>query len=86
MRIRKIEIICTTFRCLGFVLCTVVCNQQVDAQQLIWQRVFDTGVEDYATGITSDIYGNIIVTGRSALQTSSGSCLTIKYNQSGDTI
>lgn len=56
------------------------------AQEILWQRIFDTGETDYARGITTDSEGNIIVTGISAFQNSDGSCLTIKYNQNGDTV
>jgi len=56
------------------------------AQEILWQRIFDTGETDYARGITTDSEGNIIVTGISDLQNSNGGCLTIKYNQNGDTV
>jgi len=55
-------------------------------QEILWQRVFNTGVEDWARAVTADLEGNIVVTGISAFQNSNGGCLTIKYNQNGDTV
>ena len=64
----------------------VLPTHSVIAQQLLWQRVFDTGVSELAKGIAVDSWGNIIVTGRSSREASGGDCLTIKYNPNGDTI
>ncbi len=56
------------------------------SQDILWQRVFDTGETDYVEGIATDSQGNIIVTGRSSREYSGGDCLTIKYNPDGDTL
>jgi len=56
------------------------------AQDILWQRVFDTGEADHAKGITTDSKDNIIVSCQSSREVSGGDCLTIKYNPYGDTI
>ncbi len=62
-------------------LCLV---SSVNAQQLLWERVFDTGDPDWAYGVTTDIEGNIIITGLSTHQMTY--CSTVKYNPEGDTL
>ena len=80
-----------TFRCLVLaLLCTSACVQQANAQQLIWQKVFDTGKQDYCADVTTDDQGNIIVVGTTIPEEidppNHDDFLIIKYNSSGDTL
>lgn len=83
-----------TYSALGYVvfvlMCVSVCIQHSDAQQLLWQRVFDSGVEDCAEGITTDKWGNIIVVGITIPQEiqppNREDFLIVKYNPFGDTL
>jgi hypothetical protein len=67
-----------------------VYTQKTDAQQLIWQRVVDTGTVDRAVGVVTDRQGNIIIVGTTVPgeiePNDNGDILTIKYNPQGDTI
>ncbi|MDP2208531.1 MAG: T9SS type A sorting domain-containing protein [Bacteroidota bacterium] len=87
MRLRNFKHTYSTFSCVVFILMFAAASIQLTiAQQLLWQRVFDSGVSDLAKGVAVDRWGNIIVTGRSSRETTGGDCLTIKYNPTGDTI
>jgi hypothetical protein len=58
------------------------------AQDILWQRIFDTGETDYAEDITTDYQGNIIVVGSVVgfVMTTNDDILIIKYSPSGDTL
>jgi uncharacterized delta-60 repeat protein len=75
------------FGCLFFVL---MCALKTDAQQLIWQRIFDTGKADYCAGVATDDQGNIIIAGTTIPGEISppnhDDFLIIKYNPFGDTL
>lgn len=66
----------TTFVYIAILFLCLVSS--TNAQQLLWVRTFDSGDPDCAQGVTTDIDGNIIVT---------GSCsYTVKYSPGGDTL
>ncbi|MDP1677342.1 MAG: SBBP repeat-containing protein [Bacteroidota bacterium] len=64
--------------------------QHTNAQQLLWQRVFNPGGQDEARGVAVDYEGNIIVTGTTdptAIDYKNlADFFTVKYNSQGDTI
>jgi len=79
------------FRYAVFLLtCTSASIQQVIAQQILWERVFDTGVKDQGTGFATDSQGNIIVAGTTVPQSvqppNHEDFLIVKYNLLGDTL
>lgn len=78
------------FCCIIISLYLLLGNQQANAQQLLWHRVFDTGVADYAEGIAIDSQNNIIVVGFTIPQQiqppNREDFLIIKYNILGDTL
>jgi hypothetical protein len=53
-----------------------------NAQQLVWERIFDTGYGDFSTGISIDSDNNIIIAGFNGYQNG----LIVKYNTEGDTL
>jgi len=56
------------------------------AQDIIWERTFDTGRSDGAFGVCTDVSGNVIVTGITHSGATKKNWLTIKYNSDGDTL
>jgi hypothetical protein len=60
------------------------------AQEIFWERVFDSGNTEYAGGIAVDSKGNFVVTGTTMPGAEDpgdhGDILTIKYNQDGETL
>lgn len=59
----------------------LISSISLKAQNIIWERTFDTGGDDHAWDVCTDFSGNVIVTGHSC-----GKWLTIKYNPDGDTL
>lgn len=92
MKLRNYELNCSAIRNIVFVLICMMalCTQQANTQQLRWQHVFDTGVEDYAVGVATDSQGNIIVAGTtvpaSIQPLNYNDFLIVKYNPFGDTL
>lgn len=80
------------YSALGYIvfvlMCVSACFQQANSQQLLWQRVFDSGLNDFVRAVCTDSFGNIIVTGSVARSSTSDALdwLTIKYDANGDTI
>ncbi|MDZ7292386.1 MAG: T9SS type A sorting domain-containing protein [candidate division KSB1 bacterium] len=79
------------FRFMLYVLIYVgVCSHQCVAQQLLWQRVFDTGKKDQSMDVATDSQGNIIVAGTTEFQSiqppNFNDFLIVKYNPLGDTL
>lgn len=90
MKLMYSRIICS-FHWAVFVLFYLGANaQHAQAQQLLWQRVFDTGQPDRANDVATDSQGNIIVVGTSELQSlqppNSNDFLTVKCNSLGETL
>jgi uncharacterized delta-60 repeat protein len=71
---------------IGIIAVVLTMTRLLFAQDILWQRVFDTGEADHARGITTDSEKNIIVSGQSSRELSGGDCLTIKYSPDGDTL
>jgi len=68
----------------------VLCFQQMIAQQLIWQRIYDNGEQDEALSVATDSKDNIIIVGTTIPGVGDpndyGDILTIKYSPDGDTV
>jgi len=75
-----------------FYIIALICllSGLLTAKDILWQRVFDTGVPDYAEGIATDSQGNIIVVGTTIPQKiqppNREDFLIVKYTPSGDTL
>lgn len=70
-----------TLMVLLLITMSLMVHNQVHPQDIKWERIFDTGYNDYASAVCADSLNNIIVTG-----TVGGTWVTIKYTSVGDTL
>jgi uncharacterized delta-60 repeat protein len=69
---------------IGIIAAVLTMTRLLLAQDILWQRIFDTGETDYVEDIAIDSQGNIIVVG--IIVSNNEDFFIIKYNSSGDTL
>lgn len=91
MKTRYPQIILLKIYCIFFILIWIILNSlKINAQQLLWHNIYDTGKQDLSSDVTTDSKGSIIVVGTTIPEETQpenhDDFLIVKYTASGDTL